>query len=173
MPTIDVDAVHFGELEELARIGRATFIATFAEGNDPTELRAYLDRAFSIGQLEIEAKRDGSTFYFARSGKDILGYLKLNLGDAQTESLDGENLEIERIYVDARAQGKGVGKVLFDFAIKVARQAQLDAVWLGVWEKNLKAIEFYKRQGFVPFGEHAFAIGNDIQRDILMRIDLA
>ena len=45
----------------------------------------------------------------------------------------------------------------------------LDTVWLGVWEHNPKAIEFYKRCGFEVFDKHIFVLGNDPQNDLLMR----
>lgn len=169
---VHVGPVPVGELELLAEIGRRTFVETFAADNDPHEFAAYVNRAFSIDRLREEYLVEGSTFYFARIGEKPCGYLKLNRGRAQTERVAGETLEIERIYVDHGYQGAGVGKAMFEFALDIARNQALDAVWLGVWERNPKAIRFYERQGFVAFGEHNFTIGSDVQRDIMMRFDL-
>jgi ribosomal protein S18 acetylase RimI-like enzyme len=41
-------------------------------------------------------------------------------------------------------------------------------LWLGVWERNPRAISFYKKWGFVEEGDHTFALGGDPQRDIVM-----
>jgi ribosomal protein S18 acetylase RimI-like enzyme len=43
-----------------------------------------------------------------------------------------------------------------------------DAVWLGVWEHNPRAISFYRKFGFVEAGEQTFHPGRDPQRDIVM-----
>ena len=45
-------------------------------------------------------------------------------------------------------------------------------VWLGVWEKNFRAIRFYKKYGFKKFGQHKFLLGNDLQTDYLLEMDL-
>jgi ribosomal protein S18 acetylase RimI-like enzyme len=45
-------------------------------------------------------------------------------------------------------------------------------VWLGVWEKNEKAIQFYKKWGFVQFDKHLFQLGDDAQTDIMMKLQL-
>lgn len=132
-------------------------------------MAAYVERAFSTGQILTELRRPGSAFYFAETAGAISGYLKVNTGTAQSEQFSGDTLEIERIYVNADRQGEGTGKALLEFAIAEARRQGREAVWLGVWERNLKAIAFYRRKGFIPFGTHNFAIGKDAQTDILMR----
>lgn len=172
MGQISIKPVQTADVAELARIGRQTFVETFASGNNPDDMADYLGKAFSEDQLSQEMGCPDTSFYFAKQDNDVIGYLKLNVGDAQTEKVEGRTLEIERIYVDARVQGAGVGKSLFEFALEQARQNGADAIWLGVWEDNAKAIEFYARQGFVPFGEHKFIVGDDVQRDVLMRLDL-
>jgi len=69
-------------------------------------------------------------------------------------------------------QGKKVGQLLFDKAIGIALQKNFDYVWLGVWEKNLRAIKFYLRNGFVEFDKHVFKLGNDEQTDTMMKLKL-
>lgn len=172
MTQISIEPVRIIDVSELACIGRQTFIETFAVGNSPDDMAKYLASAFSTDQLLREMENHNTRFYFAKCDDKIVGYLKLNFGDAQTEKVEGRTLEIERIYVEDRMQGAGVGKCLFQFALEQARQDGADAVWLGVSEDNPKAIEFYARQGFIPFSEHEFTMGKDIQRDILMRLNL-
>lgn len=157
------------EVRSLAELGRRTFVAAFASGNAPDDLAAYVERAFGIERIAAELASPDSHFFFAEVGGELAGYLKINTGDAQTERIDGETLEVERIYVDSRRQGRGVGKALLDFSLEEARRRRCDTVWLGVWENNAGAIAFYDRQGFAPFGRHDFVIGTDIQTDILMR----
>ncbi|MFD2832491.1 GNAT family N-acetyltransferase [Christiangramia antarctica] len=68
--------------------------------------------------------------------------------------------------------GKKVGKMLYDKAIELAKEKNIDNVWLGVWEENLRAIRFYEKNGFVAFDKHIFKLGNDEQTDIMMKLKL-
>lgn len=161
-----------GEADALAALSRRTFLETFAADNDPGNLAAYIDLAFDPHTIEEQLRTRGSEFYFAGADDTPLGYLKLNTGAAQTDSVPGKTLEIERIYLAGEAQGRGLGNALLEFALERARALGCEAVWLGVWERNHRAIAFYTKRGFVPFGTHAFVIGDDRQTDILMRIVL-
>lgn len=100
---------------------------------------------------------------------EIIGYLKLNVGQFQTEIKDDKALEIERIYVLKEYHGKKIGQILYAKAIKVATEISAEYVWLGVWEENQRAISFYKKNGFIEFDKHIFKLGNDEQTDIMMK----
>ena len=66
--------------------------------------------------------------------------------------------------------GKKVGQVLYQKALAMAKELKLNYIWLGVWEKNGRAIQFYKKNGFLEFDQHIFILGNDEQTDLLMRL---
>ena len=132
-------------------------------------MRKYLNEGFSIEKLTAELKNENSVFYFALSENNIIGYLKINFGVSQTELNDEKALEIERIYVSKEYHGKKVGQVLYDKAIQIANESNVNYVWLGVWEENQRAIRFYEKNGFVEFDKHIFNLGNDEQTDIMMK----
>ena len=96
----------------------------------------------------------------------------MNFGTAQTELQDNQGLEIERIYVLESFQGTKIGKALFEKTLHIAKEKNLNFIWLGVWENNLKAIQFYTKNGFVAFDTHQFVVGNDVQTDIMMKLFL-
>lgn len=50
----------------------------------------------------------------------------------------------------------------------IAISQNKEAIWLGVWEKNDNAIDFYKKIGFVQAGAHSFYMGDEEQMDIIM-----
>ena len=138
-----------------------TFDDAFRRLNDAASFNEYLDSSFSRAKLDEELKNPNSTFFFLYSDDVLAGYMKINLGDAQTDLKDPEALEIERIYVTRDFQGLGLGKALIDKAMEAARAAKKKAVWLGVWEKNGNAIAFYKKMGFSKTGTHDFYIGRN------------
>ncbi len=172
MNGIDIQKVTLNDIAQLQKIGRQTFSETFSEANSEENMKNYLEEGFSIEKLTNEINNKNSEFYFATFNNEIIGYLKLNFGDSQTELKDHKALEIERIYVSKEFHGKKVGQFLYDKAIQIAKQKNAEYVWLGVWEENLRAISFYKKNGFVEFDQHIFKLGNDEQTDIMMKLKL-
>lgn len=172
MTAIVVKRVTLNDIDQLQKIGRQTFYETFSAANSEENMSKYLDEKFSIEKLTTELKDNNSEFYFATLDDDVIGYLKLNFGQSQTEIKNDKAIEIERIYVLRSFHGKSVGQILYDRAMHIARRRNADFVWLGVWEENLRAINFYKKNGFVEFDKHVFKLGNDEQTDIMMKLQL-
>ena len=157
------------DLNSLVEISKITFITAFEADNDPTDFNTYIEEAFSPRRIEKELLNPDSAFYFVYKENNLVGYLKLNSGDAQTEQLDLEGMELERIYVLHEYQGQQIGRQMLDKTILLARKEQVEFLWLGVWEENKKAIRFYERYGFIKFGTHPYYIGTDKQTDWLMK----
>lgn len=169
MEIIQVKKVLINDIEELRKIGRQTFLDTFAASNSDENMTKYLEEGFSLEKLTNELNNKNSAFFFAMIGNDIIGYLKLNIGQSQTELLYEKALEIERIYLLKEYHGKKVGQILYDKALQIAILKNVDFIWLGVWEENPRAIHFYKKNGFVEFDMHIFKLGEDEQMDIMMK----
>lgn len=172
MTTISLEKISVSDVEWLQEISTQTFIETFAAVNTESNMAKYLAESLSISTLTDELLREGSEFYFAKIENQIVGYLKLNFGHAQTESMGDNSIEIERIYVLKDFLGQGIGQFMFDKAIEMARQKRLNVLWLGVWEENHRALSFYKKNGLVEFDKHKFILGNDVQMDVMLRLFL-
>ena len=172
MHKIKVRPVLPSEVEQLQEIGRQTFAETFSDSNSEENMQKYLAEGFAIERLTAELSDANSAFYFALIDNAIIGYLKVNFGQSQTELKATDSLEIERIYVSKAFHGQKVGQVLYEKAIELAKQAKATYVWLGVWEENPRAIRFYKKNGFVEFDKHIFRLGDDEQTDIMMKLVL-
>ncbi len=164
--------INIDDLETLRNLSIQTFKETFEEVNTEEDMQKYLDENLSIEKLKTELENVNSEFYFAENNGEILGYLKLNFKDAQTEKLEENHFEIERIYVLKAFLGQKIGQILFDKAIEIGREKNLEYVWLGVWEENHRAIKFYEKNGFEIFGKHDFVLGEDVQTDLLMKMKI-
>ena len=160
------------DLDELVKLARETYIEAFEAVNDPRDFKTYIDKAFHPKTLESELSTAGTSFHFVLEGEDPIGYFKLNTGQAQTEPQDPEALELERIYLRADKQGRGMGTEMLLEVIRMARAGNSKYLWLGVWEHNHGAIRLYTRHNFIKFGQHPYYIGRDKQTDWLMRLDL-
>ena len=172
MENLQLVPVTLSEILDLQEISRQTFFDTFAEVNTHEDMNHYLEVNLSMEQLTLELSNPSTSFYFAKNGKEILAYLKLNEKKAQTENRDIPSLEIERIYVRKEYQNRGVGQFLLDHSIQITKDKQLKLIWLGVWEHNVSAIRFYERNQFKFFGKHSFMLGSDEQTDLLMELKL-
>lgn len=172
MINIEISKVTINDLENLQKISIKTFSETFSNVNTPENMTKYLLENLSLEKLLAELSDSNAAFYFAVNNNDVIGYLKLNTGLAQTELKDDQSLEIERIYVLKAFHGKNIGQLLYEKAIQEAKKIHATYVWLGVWEENQRAINFYKKNGFVEFDKHLFILGDDEQTDIMMKLEL-
>ena len=169
---IQITRISNRDIKELQELSKATFYETFAWANTIESLEMYLKNSFSEKKLFNEINNPDSQFYFAKHNGNAIGYLKVNTGKAQTELQDSEAMEIERIYVLKEFHGKGIGQILFDKALQIANNKKLSHLWLGVWNKNERAVNFYKKNGFAEFGTHIFMMGNKKQTDLMMKLDI-
>lgn len=156
------------DIEALKDLSIQTFDETFRAQNKTKNIEQYLANAFTTNKLLHEIENPHSYFYIIYYQQKLAGYLKVNILDAQTEQYPGNNLEIERIYILKDFQKFGLGKQLFNRAVTVAETKGCDQIWLGVWEKNNNAIQFYERLGFSKIDEHAFYMGDERQVDFIM-----
>jgi ribosomal protein S18 acetylase RimI-like enzyme len=172
MEQIQIKRATINDIEFLQNISRKTFYETFSWANSEENMNKYLKEDLSIDQLSGELINRNSEFYFAMLNDNVIGYLKLNFGKSQTELKDDKAVEIERIYVLKEFQGKKAGQLLYERAVEIANQKNADYIWLGVWEENPRAINFYNKNGFVEFDRHVFKLGDDEQTDRMMKLQL-
>lgn len=156
------------DLELLQEISIETFRDTFKDQNSPENMKAYLDRAFNLAQLEKELSNGSSEFHFVYFNGEVAGYLKVNTDEAQSEKMGKESLEIERVYISKEHHKRGLGKCLIDKATEIAIERNKERIWLGVWEKNENAVAFYEKMGFIQTGSHSFYMGDEEQTDFIM-----
>ena len=161
------------EVEDLKLISEHTICVTFAHDNTESQLQAYFDTALSEEVLLDEITHEESRYFFIIVDDVKAGFLKTNVGSAQTEQHLDNAFQIQRIYISLAFQGMGLGKRLFEFALQEARDLGCDWAWLGVWERNFKAQIFYDKYGFEKFAEHDFLVGDGkVDRDWLLKLIL-
>jgi len=160
------------DLDLLIEISRNSFIDAFEKDNNPDDFKRYIEKAFNREQISSELLDPNSSFYFLVQDDGLVGYLKLNRNDAQKEQFDLNAIELERIYVLEEFQGKRIGEAALLMIIDMAKNAEASCLWLGVWEKNTKAISFYEKNGFKSFDKHPYLIGEDEQYDLMMKLEL-
>ena len=156
----------------LAELGAKTFYDTFVKDNTPGNIEAYLKASFSPEIHFNELSEPDNIFLIVESENIPIGYAQLILNSKDEAINRTKPLEIRRIYATQEYLGKGVGKELMQATIIEARKRGCDCVWLGVWEKNQRAIDFYEKWGFREVGTHLFSVGDDPQNDYVMELEL-
>ena len=160
------------DIEKVKYISEKTFYETFSEDNTEENMENYLKENFSYDKMTSEISNTYSKFYIVESNDEVVAYMKINFDKAQTEEGYDNTIEVQRIYVLEDFKGKRIGKALIQKAIEIGKESNVDYLWLGVWEHNIKAIGFYEKLGFKKFDTHIFKLGDDEQVDHLMKLVL-
>lgn len=152
----------------LAVFARRIFVDTFAADNDPDDFRRYLDEAFGEPQQTAELTNPHVRVLLGEADGALVAYALLR-DDRRADCVDGRApMELQRFYVDTPWQGTGAAGALMDAVLQTARDAGADTLWLGVWERNVRAIGFYRKFGFRDVGAQTFMMGSDRQTDRVM-----
>jgi len=156
----------------IADLSRQTFLDTFAADNTVENMDKFMTRQFSREKLIDEVRQPWHVFFLAMLNERPAGYVKMREGAVPLMLAGQSCIEIARIYSATEMIGKGVGKKLMQAAIDFAGRKQKKVIWLGVWERNQRAIDFYLKWGFEKIGEQTFLLGDDPQTDWLMMKEL-
>ena len=154
----------------LAGLASATFTETFGAENTPENMALYTAGAFGEAIQREELADPRTIVFFAEREGETVGYTMLREGPAPDAvgGTDSDAIEIARLYSVARLIGAGVGATLMQRCIQEAAARGKRTLWLGVWERNARAIAFYARWGFIDMGSQHFTLGTDPQTDRVM-----
>ena len=156
------------DAELIADLSRKTFYETFGHVNTKENMEKFMNEQFSRENLIREVTEPGNTFLLAFKGDVPVGYVRMREGKKFPEFESKDSIEIARIYAVNTYIGTGVGQQMMRQCIFIAKELKKEIIWLGVWEKNPRAIAFYTKWGFEKFSEHDFLLGDDLQKDWLL-----
>ena len=169
---ISICQADISDVQIICALGVTTFYEAYFEYDDSRDLANYVLESFSRAQIESELNNRDSTFFIAELNGKAVGYAKLR-ENSKVDCLKSDDaIELQRIYILEKAKGKGVGDRLMKRCFTEARAKGFKKIWLGVWEKNLAAQEFYKKFGFVKVGELQFPYGDTVGTNFVLKMDL-
>jgi GNAT superfamily N-acetyltransferase len=152
----------------LAAFAARTFAETFADDNAAADMQAHLGRTYGVVQQTAELTSPAVITLLAEDEGRLVGYAQVRYGPAPPCVQPAGAIELHRFYVDRPAHGTGLAQQLMAAVNAAARTAGARHVWLGVWERNARALRFYAKCGFVDVGSHDFVLGTDRQTDRVM-----
>jgi diamine N-acetyltransferase len=161
-----------GDALELSVLAERTFRTAFAASNTAANMQLHCATTYGHALQLAEIRESRREAWIAEAHAGLVAYVLLRF-DATSPMISGERpVEIQRFYVDASHHGAGLAHQLMAHVVARAQAAGSTALWLGVWERNPRALAFYKKWGFDVVAEHIFRVGNDPQRDLIMRCDV-
>lgn len=168
MPSIVVRQAQSGDLPALSALAARTFEATYGADNDADNVALHIKTAFGSEQQRAElASPDWMTLLMCDE-QVLLGYAQLRRKSTPASASAHADVELHRFYLDTPAQGRGLGPRLMAHVKAGARELGAHRLWLGVWERNSRAIAFYRRCGFCHDGNIGFMFGSEPQNDLVM-----
>jgi diamine N-acetyltransferase len=148
----------------LAEFATRVFVETFGPDNTAEDIDAYIAKTYGAEKQAREiADPSIITIVDDRDGV-FVAFAQLRV--------ERNGVEIARFYVDHALHGQGIAQTLMQACFDAAAQAGFERVWLGVWEKNRRAIAFYEKCGFRDIGSQPFLLGSDLQTDRVMEIQI-
>jgi diamine N-acetyltransferase len=155
-----------GDAEALSGLAKRTFTETFGHLYSAENLNQHLEKTCSADFFRNAMKQDH--IIMAHNGNEIIGYAKFGSLGLPVENPQRTASEIHRLYVIQPYQGRQIGAALMDMVMQHEIIRTSHAVYLGVWENNIKAQRFYSRYGFRPVGEYMYPVGTQLDREIIM-----
>ncbi|MEO7210291.1 MAG: GNAT family N-acetyltransferase [Chitinophagaceae bacterium] len=157
-------------MQMISELSVKTFYETYALFNTVKNMQDYTSTYFSPARLLEEFNTPNNFLFLVYVNDEVAGYFKIQKNYTETVGKDLRQLELQRLYILKEFQQQKLGFYSMKYCIEEAAVNGFEVLWLGVWEKNEKALRFYKKMGFETFGEHTFALGDDSQKDFLMKL---
>jgi len=152
----------------IADMGARTFEAAFGADNRPEDIKQYLSLNFSKTHIKAQLSDPSSIFLLACEDSKAVGYVMLRVSKKPMAVTGIKPVELVRLYIEEDIIGKGYGSALMNSCLEEAKKKGHQTIWLGVWQKNLRAIRFYENWGFRKVGTKEFILGSDLQHDYIM-----
>jgi diamine N-acetyltransferase len=168
-PTSDIRIATADDAARLAEFAERVFRRTFGPDNTASDLELYVGSAFGEALQRRELEDPERVCLLAFVGGTLSAFALLRVGATDPAVPGPSPVEIERFYVAYDFHGHGLAAHLMEACIEAAALRGGRTLWLGVWEKNARAIRFYEKRGFVDVGTHPFTLGTDVQTDRVMQ----
>jgi ribosomal protein S18 acetylase RimI-like enzyme len=187
--TLTLRRATLADAPALALTGAATFLEAFTWMLPGADIVAhalknhspdYYARTLSDPRTRAVLAVTGSPIVFPKELGSIVGYVLLCTPELPTLNVLPSDIELKRIYLFSRFRtapvidGNGQpianlrpSQALLNAAVADARALGATRLLLGTHAENVRAIAFYRRNGFVDVGTRTFQVGNQQCCDLI------
>ncbi|MDH4130725.1 MAG: GNAT family N-acetyltransferase [Gemmatimonadota bacterium] len=157
-----------GDADPVASLAARTFADAFGTDNTPEDLRLHLEAHCSPAALCRQLADPEWATLLGESSGALCGYAQLCAGSPPGVGVPGPYRQLYRLYVERAFWGSGLASQLLDAALDEARARSARHIWLTTWDRNQRALGFYRKRGFEVIGTTTFTVGNDPQHDLVL-----
>jgi ribosomal protein S18 acetylase RimI-like enzyme len=156
----------------LARLAERAFRDTFSTENDPVDMEQHCSKNFGSEIQLREIENPELVTLLGEENGELIAFAQIRLR-SKIECVSAKRpSELYRLYVLSPWHGLGIAHELMKEVLATAKRAASDRIWLGVWERNDRALAFYRKFGFNEVGDYVFHLGQDSQRDLVMVLEV-
>ena len=150
----------------LAAFAARTFAEAFGDDTSTDDLQAHVAATYRVDLQARELADPKVTTLLALQDTRIVAYAQVRLNEAPPSCVTMSGaVELQRFYADRSVHGTGLAMRLMQRALDAARELGGRYAWLGVWERNTRAMAFYRKAGFDEIGFTHYVVGSDRQTD--------
>lgn len=171
--SVTVRLARTSDVSALAALAESTFRETYGRFNTPADMDAYCLQHHAAEVIGKEIASRGVEFIVCEHAAELIAFAQLVQNETTHHLLAEAPMEVHRFYVAAPWLGCGIAQSLMSDLKVRAQRCHADYLWLGVWEKNARALAFYKKCGFAVIGEQTFKLGEDIQGDLVLALPIS
>jgi diamine N-acetyltransferase len=162
------------DIPALSIIAKKTFYDSFSGTCTAADMDHFLELYYNENALATEMVDSEMHYYFAEIDGEVVGYILYKENNSGFEEMKNKKaIELKRLYVLENYHGKSIAQKMMDAFLDYANNNNFDLAFLGVWEYNYKAQNFYAKYGFKrTIYRHDFPIGNTPQTDMYLLKEL-
>lgn len=158
--------------EAITLLGSETFLEAYESYFSDSDLKQYCHSVFEKQNIQKELVSDKILYKILHINKTVGGYIKLRWDRNCPEGVIAPAIELERIYLRKSFYRKNAGTFMMNEIKNYARLHAFASIFLGVWQENTRAIQFYKANGFTICGEKKFYLGELVNNDFIMTCNI-
>lgn len=158
------------DLEKITVLKQQVWVSTYAEKGITKEFSDYVLSEFSLYDTRKSILDTKRKILIAEIDSHLIGYIEISF----TPNYPIPSLinipKISVIYVLEKFCGMGVGQKLLEEALRILKEKQFTAAWLTAYNRNLRAINFFKKNHFEMIGITHFEMSeNKYENTIMIR----
>ena len=158
------------DADHLAVLGPATFRETFGNEFPSPAIDARMAVIYAPDRLRMDLADPAQAWFMALAGEEPIGFLALGCGSAPDCVAGSRPMELSRLYLRVDWHGRGPAFALMQAGLDEAAARGVGTLWLQAWERNPKALAFYRAHGFRRAGDVPVSFaGQELPHVVLVR----
>lgn len=148
-------------------LGMQVFLDTYATEGIRCAIAKEALHAFAPESIAQLIDQSGTALIVAEVNSHLVGFAQITLNARHSMIKAGDVAELQRLYLQERFTGRGIGQQLLDAAERHAAAAGASLLWATVWVENDRALGFYPRRGYAQLGSPTYTFQGETHENRL------